>query len=49
VAYAARDLLAILGVKVNVERLFLARRDILGIRQMVLGSDIIRIVKIIKS
>jgi hypothetical protein len=49
IAYVARDLLIILGVKVNVKRLFLVGRDILGIWRIVLSSDIIRIVKIIKS
>jgi hypothetical protein len=49
VAYAARDLLAIPGVEVDVERLFSAGRDILGIRRMALGSDTIRMVRIIKS
>jgi hypothetical protein len=49
VAYIARDLLVILSVKVNIKHLFSIGKDILGIWQIVLGSDIIRIVKIIKS
>ena len=38
-ASAARDLLAVPGAEVNVERLFSGGRDVLGIRHMALGAD----------
>jgi hypothetical protein len=49
VAKAARDLLAIPAVEVNIERLFSEGRDALGIRRMVMDREIMRITRLMKS
>ena len=48
-ASAARDLLAVPSTKVDVKRLFLGGRDVLGIRRIALGANSMRIVRLIKS
>lgn len=49
VAKAARDLLAIPSAEVDIERLFLKGRDIIGIRRMALDADTMRILRLLKS
>jgi hAT family C-terminal dimerisation region len=49
VVCAARDLLAIPGAEVDIERLFSQGRDILGIRRLALGGDTMRMVMLMRS
>jgi hypothetical protein len=49
VAKAARDLLIILAVEVDVERLFSGGRDVLGIRRTIMDRETIRITRLMKS
>jgi len=48
-AQAARDLLAIPGSEVDVERLFCGGRDYLGIRRYALKGETMRILTLLKS
>jgi hypothetical protein len=46
---AARDLLAVPGSEVDVERLFSGRRDLLGIRRHGLKGETMRILTLLKA
>jgi hypothetical protein len=48
-AKAARDILAVLGVEVDVERLFCEGRDLLGICRYALKGETMRILVLLKA
>lgn len=48
-AEAARDLLAVPGSEVDVERLFCGGRDQLGIRRFALNEEAMRVLTLLKS
>ncbi|KAH6703993.1 hypothetical protein BKA61DRAFT_739848 [Leptodontidium sp. MPI-SDFR-AT-0119] len=48
-ASVARDLLAVLGSEVDVERLFCGGRDLLGIRRLHMSGETIRMVTLLKA
>ena len=48
-AKAVRDILAVPGAEVDVERLFCSGRDLLGIRRYALKGETMRILTLLKA